>query len=300
MTKSIKTKCAICQTFDNSAIKLPSNFDTESFTVEVFSARRVPDRRYFQWVECKKCGLWRSDPIIELPLENLYSESSFDYDLEVEGLKKTYLRLFRRTKPKITQKVLEIGGGNGFFLDAILDNYDAEIAGVEPSLDAVSKSSKAVKPFMKTQMMESGLYPNNFFTNVSIFHVLDHLPEPEKTLRTIWEVLEDNGTVLIAVHNVRSWSSRLLRSRSPIFDVEHTYLYDKKTISKLLKDNGFRVTDIQGYWNLYSLLYVIQLLPLPTELKLRVFQTPSLRNILGAIRLWLPLGNMSAVGQKVT
>lgn len=299
MSNTVKTKCAICQTYDNAVTRITSNFDHESFTVEVFSARRLPDRRYFEWVECKGCGLWRSDPVIELRLDSLYKESSFDYDLEVEALKKTYLKLYQRTNPLAHQKILEIGGGNGFFLDAILENYDAEIAGVEPSIEAVSKASTAVKPHLITAMMVPELFQNNTFTNVSLFHVLDHLSEPDKTLKTIHDVLQKNGTILIAVHNVKSWSARLLKSRSPIFDVEHTYLYDKKTIQLLLESNGYSVVDNRGYWNLYSLLYIVQLVPLPNFIKIKVMSNKSISRILGAFKLWLPLGNICVVGMKV-
>jgi len=299
LTKNeIKTRCAICNTEGNSDVRIPSNFDEHSFTTQVFSARRMPDRRYFQWVECKECSLWRSDPIIVLPLDRLYKESSFDYGDEVSGLSKTYLNLFARTKPANNPSVLEIGGGNGFFLDALLDKYNAQIAGVEPSIDAVNKASDRVKPHMVTAMMESGLFDHEKFSQVCIFHVLDHLPNPASTLNQIRDVLADNGSVLIAVHNVDSWSSKLLKSKSPIFDVEHTYLYSKKSITRLLIQCGYVEVKVRGYWNLYSLRYLTQLLPLPRRMKALALNNKHMSKILGKIRIWMPLGNMTATAKK--
>jgi SAM-dependent methyltransferase len=299
LTKNeIRTRCAICNTEGNSDVRIPSNFDEHSFTTQVFSARRMPDRRYFQWVECKECSLWRSDPIIVLSLEQLYKESSFDYGDEVSGLSKTYLNLFARTKPANNPSVLEIGGGNGFFLDALLDKYNAQIAGVEPSIDAVNKASDRVKPHMVTAMMEDGLFSNGKFSQVCIFHVLDHLPNPASTLNQIRDVLADNGSVLIAVHNVDSWSSKLLKSKSPIFDVEHTFLYSKKSLTRLLIKCGYADIQVKGYWNLYSVKYLLQLSPIPLSIKKYLNNNKVASKLTGKILLWVPLGNMTATARK--
>lgn len=296
----IKTKCAICKTEDNSTIKYESNFDENSFTVSIFSARRMPDRRYFQWVECNNCKLWRSDPIIELPLEVLYMESSFDYGDEVFGLSKTYLKLFERTKPARNPKVLEIGGGNGFFLEAVLNKFDAKIAGVEPSVDAINKATSRVKPHMKAEMMRAGLYAAESFSQVCVFHVLDHLPSPKSTLSEIYDILENQGSVLVAVHNVEALSSKLLKTKSPIFDVEHTYLYSKKSITALLESCGFKDIKVRKYWNLYSLKYLIQLLPIPSNVKASLLTNRFTSKMFGMFRIWVPLGNMTAIGRKIS
>ena len=92
----IATKCPICETLNNSISVYPSNVDANSFSTEVFSARRLPDRRHYQWVRCNSCTLLRSDPVLDVDLEKLYVESTFDYSTEVDGLKKTYFKGARR------------------------------------------------------------------------------------------------------------------------------------------------------------------------------------------------------------
>ena len=86
---SIPTICPICETSNNSEEVYPANIDADTFSTEVFSARRLPDRKHYQWVRCKSCTLLRSDPILEVDLEKLYVESTFDYSSELNGLKKT-------------------------------------------------------------------------------------------------------------------------------------------------------------------------------------------------------------------
>jgi hypothetical protein len=90
----------------------------------------------------------------------------------------------------------------------------------------------------------------------------------------------------------------LLKSKSPIFDVEHTYLYSKKSITGLLVQCGYVDVRVRGYWNLYSLRYLAQLLPLPPKIKTFAFDNKHIAKILGKARIWVPLGNMVATAKK--
>jgi len=112
----IATKCPICETLNNSASVYPSNVDEHSFSTEVFSARRLPDRRHYQWVRCNSCSLLRSDPVFDVDLEQLYVESTFDYSTEVDGLKKTYFNLVKRAlgNKQLRKSIFEVGGGMDF------------------------------------------------------------------------------------------------------------------------------------------------------------------------------------------
>jgi SAM-dependent methyltransferase len=294
----MKTKCCFCGTFDNSSEVFPANFDSESFSAEIFSARRVPDRRYFRWVSCKSCGQYRSDPVEPLDLEALYTESTFDYSDESKSLEKTYLNLISSGIGRVKGKsILEIGGGNGFVLDLALRKGSGKVLGVEPSTHAVESASEAVKPFMITSMFKRGVVPDGSFDCAAMFHVLDHLPEPLETLEAINEALKPGGVVVIAVHNVNSWSAKLFKSKSPIFDVEHTYLYSGDTAVRLLQKAGFEKVRTRSYVNIYSFRYLIQLLPIPSPIK-GILLNGHLGKILSRISVPAPLGNMAVIGTK--
>ena len=181
----IATKCPICESLGNSVPVYPSNVDEQSFSTEVFSARRLPDRRHYQWVRCKACTLLRSDPVLDVDLEKLYVESSFDYSTEIDGLKKTYLKLVNKaTKGKsFSKSIFEVGGGNGLFLEAAKDAKFALVAGVEPSTEAISAARADIKPFMIASMMKGGVLKDRSFEVGTMFHTLDHLSDPVTTLK---------------------------------------------------------------------------------------------------------------------
>jgi len=295
-----KTNCAVCQLPTDSSPVYSSSIDETSFSTEVFSARRIPDRKHYAWVRCKTCGLLRSDPIAETNLAELYQKSTFDYSTEIEGLKSTYFRIVKKLERKFPFRgtLLEVGGGNGFFLEEVVDNSFAQVVGIEPSTSAVNAARADIKPHMIIGMMEPGMVPNNNFDLVCMFHVLDHLEDPLNVIRTCIDAIKPDGYFLVAVHNEKSWSAKLLGEKSPIVDIEHTYLYSRESARKLFAKAGLVEISSGSYWNNYSLSYIVHLIPFPTEIKSKIL-TSNFGKILSTIRITVPLGNMWVAGKKI-
>lgn len=298
--KYVNKRCAICGTFDNSIEVFQENLDNSSATPEIFSARRVPDRRFYRWVRCKTCNLFRSDPVLDVNLDELYMKSTFDYGNEVQGLKKTYRRLVQMAlKPDSPRgHILEVGGGNGFFLEEALNMGFNSVEGVEPSIAAVGMASPEIRKYMRVSMFDDKCVADNTSDVIAIFHTLDHLEQPIEMLKTAYQKLCRGGKVVIAVHNVEAISARILQTRSPIFDIEHTYLFSPNTLRLALESAGFQDVIVRPYFNLYSLSYLTHLLPIPRRLKKRILGS-ELNNLLLKLKIWIPLGNLFATGSKI-
>lgn len=295
----IATKCPICESLANAVPVYPSNVDETSFSTEIFSARRLPDRRHYQWVRCNKCTLLRSDPVLDVDLEKLYVESTFDYSTEVDGLKKTYFNLVKKALggKNFKKSIFEVGGGNGFFLEAAKDGGFASVAGVEPSTEAINAARADIKPHMIASMMKTGVLADNSFEVGTMFHTLDHLTDPVSTLKDCADALQKGGVFVVAVHNERSWSARLMGERSPIIDVEHTHLYTRKSGEALFKKIGFTDVRSGAYNNHYSLAYILHLIPISRTFRKRVLESP-IGTLLSKIKVVVPLGNMWVAGTK--
>lgn len=294
------TACAICGSGATSAELYPANFDLEAFNTSVFSARRLPDGIRYRMVRCAGCGLVRSDPVADASvLAELYTESTFDYDEEVDNLKATYGRYLRLLERHGVQKdaLLEIGCGNGFVLEEALAQGYRTVQGVEPSTAAVAKASPQVRPHLVCDIMRPGLFAPDQFDVVTFFQVFDHLPDPGAVLDECLRVLKPGGLILCLNHNVEAVSARLLRERSPIIDIEHTYLYTPKTLARLFVTHGFQVAQSVPVYNTYTTRYLAQLVPLPRKLKTRVLKRLS-HGAVGQRRLSVPLGNLCLIARK--
>jgi SAM-dependent methyltransferase len=127
---------------------------------------------------------------------------------------------------------------------------------------------------MIPSLMKLGVVPNNSFDVGVMFHTLDHLPDPVSTLKDAIQALKPGGVFLVAVHNEKSWSARLLGEKSPIIDVEHTHLYTKKTGRMLFEKAGFVNVKAGSYWNHYLLAYLIHLIPISRTLRKKILFSP--------------------------
>jgi SAM-dependent methyltransferase len=294
------TACAICGEEGNATELWPATFDPNAFSARVFSARRLPDRIHYRMVRCNTCGLVRSDPVAdEVLLADLYKVSTFEYGDEVAAIQATYARAlgWLEARSRHREALLEIGCGNGFFLEHALRNGWQEVRGVEPSADAVTKAPPALHGLIAQDVMRRGLFTPETFDAVCLFQVLDHISNPVELLDECIRVLRPGGHILALNHNASAWSARVLGERSPIVDIEHTYLYSPATMRALFAKAGFAAARVHTVRNTYSLAYVAQLLPLPSGVK-----TWSLHRLrasrAGRLRVTVPLGNLCLIASK--
>lgn len=278
----------------------PASVTLSDLTPGVFSARRLPDRIHYRMVRCLECGLVRSDPVIESDrLRELYVESSFDYGSEVDDLRSTYGRYLEKLRRRGGEQhaILEVGCGNGFFLEEALGHGYETVSGVEPSTAAVASAGPRVRPNIVCDVMRPGLLPDAAFDAVCLFQTFDHLPDPGAVLDASMQALRPGGLLLCLNHDVQAISARLLGERSPIIDVEHTYLYSPETMARIFTMHGYRIVEQGRVYNTTSLSYLIHLLPLPLRAKrtlTRVVRAARLERI----RLRLPLGNLYLIAEK--
>lgn len=295
-----KTTCAICEIENNSEELYPSHFNIHQIDEKIFSARRLPDKIHYCIVKCKRCGLIRSDPILnEEEIHDLYKKSSLTYQEEIKNIRTTYTRYFKKALPYIPTlgNFLEIGCGNGFFLETAHALGFKNVCGVEPSTEALRKSNPALRKKIVNKLFQPNLFKKETFDIICMFQVFDHLSQPNETLQECHKILRDKGIILGINHNVRSFQSLLLGEKSPIIDIEHPYLYDKKTIKQIYEKNNFEVLKIFNVRNKYSIAYWVNLLPVPTQIKNKVTEILQKRGY-NALSFTIYAGNIGIIARK--
>jgi SAM-dependent methyltransferase len=242
----------------------------------------------------------RSDPVLdEATLSHLYAKSTFDYESETANLKATYgryLSKLRRIGGR-QDSLLEIGCGDGFFLEqALLQGY-TDVRGVEPSEAAIAGASPAVRDRIVCDVMRRGLFADGEFDAICLFQVFDHVPHPELVLEACWAALRPGGMILCLNHNVESVSAHVMRERSPIIDIEHTYLYSPTTMRRIFRAGGFKLREQGRVNNTYSVSYIAHLTPIPARVKAPALATLS-RSRVGRYSLPVPLGNLYLIAER--
>ncbi len=294
------TRCPICETNDFDREVYAANFDPAALNEVVFSARRLPDRLHYRMVRCGQCGVLRSDPILSSgELARLYESSHFTYAEEAEFARKTYQRYLVKALAHVRERgsLMEIGCGNGFFLQEALDLGFREVWGVEPSAEAIAQASERVRPFIKRELYTDATFPPGQFDVICGFQVLDHAPDPSALIASCGKDLKPGGIALFINHDAGALSARLLGEASPIVDVEHTALYDKRTMRKMFEKGGLVVRDVFAVKNTYPIAYWTKLVPLPNAVKVPLLSTLN-GSRLGRIPVTLSAGNLGLIAMK--
>jgi ubiquinone/menaquinone biosynthesis C-methylase UbiE len=132
-----------------------------------------------------------------------------------------------------------------------------------------------------------------------MFQLFDHIADPNSLLQECYEVLNDGGLMLCFNHNIDAFSSKVFKEKSPIIDIEHTYLYSKKTISKLFEKNKLKVLEVGSAWNLLNLAHITKLMPFPKNIKQNILRYFEANKKLGELNLTMPIGNLFIIAKKV-
>jgi len=296
--KLYKTYCPICGSKKNFKVLYKTNFSLDDLNDTIFSARRIPDKIHYQLVKCKNDGLVRSNPIADHSvLEVLYKKSKFTYQDETDNLTNTYYQALQKVLKNIDKnsKILEIGCGNGFVLKKLYQHGYKNIYGIEPSIDAKNNADKKIANNIITDILKPKLFHKKSFDFIFFFQTFDHIPNPNEFLKLCYSLLKKGGYILSFNHNINSFSSKILKEKSPIIDIEHTYLYNPQTMKLIFENNKFHTVTTFSPNNIVSLRHLVWLFPLTIKLKKKLLE--SKHKVLNKI-IKIKLGNICYIGQK--
>lgn len=266
-------QCIHCGEQQRLQVIYHQNFSAANITPTIFSARRTTEHWHYTMVRCRNCSQLFAKQIFDKEkLKFLYSGSQQTYNDELDNITNSYFNNFLPYTHHLLEKKLciEIGCGSGFFLSKMLEFGFNKIIGVEPSMHAIVKAEPKVKSHIFQGFFEDLNIDTNSADLICSFQTLDHIINPIKFLEKCHAVLKKNGIVYFITHNERSMQSLILGEKSPIIDVEHIYLFNKKTLKNALVKSGFTVIDTINIKNTYTLNYWLRMTPLPFKDHIRL------------------------------
>lgn len=150
-----------------------------------------------------------------------------------QTVKKYSLKKKARLIKKLNSGVgdlLDIGAGTGdFLMSASVRGWN--VSGVEPS-EAARKVAMDKGLLLRPSIDE---LEGQYFDVITLWHVLEHIPDLEESLQKIQSLLKPNGVLIVAVPNLNSWDANYYKSYWAAFDVpRHLWHFSKTSLMKLI------------------------------------------------------------------
>jgi len=141
-------------------------------------------------------------------------------------------------------KFLDVGCGSGDFL-ALMKSFNMDCYGVEPGrYDKEVARKKQLKIFNGN--LEDAKYPKNYFDVITLNHVLEHVPNPTKTLKELHRILKPGGTLIIGIPQSSCWAYKIFKENWVALDIpRHLFTFSKENICKYVKKEGFKIKEIR-------------------------------------------------------
>ena len=204
---------------------------------------REPEVRF-----CSTCGLGYTCPVGQAPPRPPLSAFPRRRPHPGRGhLKRGLLRLLGRhgvrpmrvLPPAGNGRALDLGCGEGYYVRALAD-LGWTAWGVEVDRSSARQARQVTESHVCIADAGALPWPRRSVSLVSLWHVLEHVAAPNKTLAEVRRVLTPGGILLLEVPNVRSLQARVAGSRWLHWDLpRHRWHFHARALRRLLEKSGF-------------------------------------------------------------
>ena len=152
--------------------------------------------------------------------------------------------------------LLDVGCGTGDFLQTA-KQHGWDVFGIEPNPNARAianiKTDNVV--FDTDKFLE---FKPQTFDVITLWHVLEHLPNLEEQVIVLKKLLKPQGTLIIAVPNYKSYDATYYKAFWAAYDVpRHLWHFNKESVSKLFSKVSMQVVKIKPMY--FDAFYVSML-----------------------------------------
>jgi len=230
----IVLKCNLCQEDNSETLFVIERFDTLLYIHR-----------------CKTCGLiFRSnvpDDLQELYNEGYYKgtnkysyiderEDKFLRDIESRRRIENLLHFVKKEK----MSILDVGCSFGGFV-AVAKSMGLRSRGIDISNFAILQAASEEIDVKRQDVCDkiTGKYDI-----ITMAETIEHLYDPDKALHNCYKALHNDGILLIQTTNMDSIIRRVEGKRSRYYLPGHLYYFSRRTLTKLLEKNNFKVEKI--------------------------------------------------------
>ncbi|MBI4065410.1 class I SAM-dependent methyltransferase [Candidatus Gottesmanbacteria bacterium] len=202
--------------------------------------------------QCDNCGFIFVFPLPSTEtLKNFYEFFDYkDVPLQEVRIRKDAVRslsLIKNHLEKENISLLDIGCGRGYLMDEAR-KLGWNTFGIDYSRNTIRYALKNLN--LKVVQSDIGSYRTTTRYDVIVLsQFIEHVSNPNDILKKCYLLLKNNGFLYIATPNIKSISAKVLGvGFDHLIPPEHLGYYSRKTLERLLINNGFRILHA-GSWS---------------------------------------------------
>jgi 2-polyprenyl-3-methyl-5-hydroxy-6-metoxy-1,4-benzoquinol methylase len=247
MSELERAPCNLCGSSD-ARLLYPSTLPQDSDRprhVEALQCTNVGYGVHGPIVKCQRCGLVYVNPRpnssdvlhdYEDVVDELYVEEREGRVLTFERHLRPLERVVGRPDGK---RLLDVGCHIGVFVQ-VAQQHGWDAWGVEPSHWAAEQAQAEGLRVVNGTLATLG-FDEASFDVVTLWDVIEHVPDPKGELRQVHRLLKPGGVVVVHTIDIESPFAQLMGRRWPWLMEMHLYYFSSHTLRQLLEGIGFDV-----------------------------------------------------------
>jgi len=152
-------------------------------------------------------------------------------------------------------RILDVGCGSGRNV-RLYQAIGWDVYGVEPSPAASAHARSQGLKVVTGTLLEARFEPS-FFDAITMYQVLEHMPNPRDVLHECHRILKPGGKLVVSVPNIECYDSSVFGAGWIPLEVPlHLYHFSMSTLGRLLTECGFHLERIKPQYLFYSSTWV--------------------------------------------
>jgi SAM-dependent methyltransferase len=227
-----RTPCPVC---GSTNTRLYLDDEEQSLDPSIFGSSRTKIA-HGRILRCRACGFgFRQVRSNSGEMAELYRKMDVGvYESEAAGRSATasrHMRILSRFAGEPAGRLLDVGCASGLFLREA-SRAGWSVAGVEPSetLYARAKAMLGANTELHCCILEQANFASESFYAITLWDVLEHVPEPVEFVKTCAALLKPGGKLILNVPDLESREARLLGKRWPLLLAEHLNYFTRGSL----------------------------------------------------------------------
>lgn len=206
-------------------------------------------------LKCAGCGLGVTSPFPSAEQTGDVNRKTYNgeqraaiYSVREKYFKERYAGYLARIKRfKPAGALLDVGCSIGMFMKAARQEGFA-VTGVEMNGSCAAYGRENFGLDIRASALQAVTFPDEAFDVVTLFDVLEHVPDPRGFLAEVNRVLKSGGLLVAQSPNIDSFMARLMKENwNWLTPPDHLYHFTPGAMARLFGAHGFSVREMRTW-----------------------------------------------------